>query len=60
VYSRHPYSLDGAEVGAVSLWALDELLKMYEHHQANVAADFYQPISGLLHQIVLHHGSRPN
>jgi len=40
-------SLGGAQIGAVSPWALDMLLKEYETRQENAAADFYISISGM-------------
>jgi hypothetical protein len=40
-------SLDGVQVGAVSSWALDELLNTYERRQADFAAEFCEKISRL-------------
>jgi hypothetical protein len=40
-------SLDGARVGVVSMWALDQLLNYYERRQADAAAQFYMAISGI-------------
>jgi hypothetical protein len=39
--------LGGARVGAVSMWALDLLLKKYESRQSDAAFNFYQSIKGM-------------
>ena len=37
----------GARVGAVSMWALDLLLKKYESQQSDAVANFYHSIIGM-------------
>jgi len=39
--------LDGARVGAMSMWALDLLLNQYETRQSDAAAKFYHSIAGM-------------
>jgi hypothetical protein len=41
--------LGGAQVGTVSMWALDLLLKQYETHHADAAAKFFNSIAGILY-----------